>query len=358
MAEKKKQERVAGYKRPKQKFKSLLVARLLMSQADADNGVNMEDITDHLALYGIEAERRSIYRDIREFQELLELEDSIDCVERDKLNYRFEYSREHDGYIATQRPADFDELKLLAACVHSTKFITKTQAKHLLDTIQDIASANQADELKAGEFITERVKTPNTQMMRSITTINEAIRKKKQIKFQYLQYTLEDKENPKPRRKGDMYQLSPHAMLINDGNYYLLAYVEKNKKIRHYRVDRMKNVDICQEPRLGDDVFSKADFQNYTQRVFSMYSGRLETVRIRCINPLLDTMIERFGKGIQVGYAPHDERHFVVSAPVEVSPPFFGWLCGFGNRVKILSPANVVEEYHDFLVNISQMYEK
>lgn len=209
MIEKKKQERVAGYKRPKQKFKSLLVARLLMSQADADNGVNMEDITDHLALYGIEAERRSIYRDIREFQELLELEDSIDCVERDKLNYRFEYSREHDGYIATQRPVDFDELKLLASCVHSTKFITKTQAKHLLDTIQDFASANQADELKEGEFITERVKTPNSQMMRSITTINEAIRKNGKSSSSTSNTHWKIRKIPSPGERGICTNLAP-----------------------------------------------------------------------------------------------------------------------------------------------------
>ena len=33
-----------------------------------------------------------------------------------------------------------------------------------------------------------------------------------------------------------------------------------------------------------------------------------------------------------------DEHYFSITAPIEVSDQFFGWVLGFGNDVKILKP--------------------
>ncbi len=66
-----------------------------------------------------------------------------------------------------------------------------------------------------------------------------------------------------------------------------------------------------------------------------MYGGKKKIVTIRFINLLLDTAVERFGtKGVQ--YSKVDDRHFKVTAEVEVSDQFFGWLLGFGKRAKLL----------------------
>ena len=87
-----------------------------------------------------------------------------------------------------------------------------------------------------------------------------------------------------------------------------------------------------------------------------MCGGRQQRVSILFINPLLDTAIERFGTGKDVFYRPEDEKHFVVTADLEISDQFYGWLCGFGKRVKILSPATAAEEYKAYLEKISTMY--
>ena len=140
------------------------------------------------------------------------------------------------------------------------------------------------------------------------------------------------------------------------GNYYLLAFDDKSQDIRTYRVDRMKNVQAIDEPRDGVDVFAKIDMKSYTRRVFSMFGGEEKRVSIRFINPLLDTAIERFGTGKDVFYSPDDERHFVVTADVEISDQFFAWVCGFGKRAKIIWPEDVVNKMGKFLSGISNMY--
>ena len=73
------------------------------------------------------------------------------------------------------------------------------------------------------------------------------------------------------------------------------------------------------------------------------------------LNQLLDTAIERFGtKGIT--YAKADNSHFTVAPEVELSDQFFAWLCGFGNKVKIIGPDFVIEEFMAYLDKIRGMY--
>jgi hypothetical protein len=37
---------------------------------------------------------------------------------------------------------------------------------------------------------------------------------------------------------------------------------------------------------------------------------------------------------------------------------FFGWLCGFGNKAKLLSPSPVIEEFEKHLSKIQGLYQR
>ena len=89
------------------------------------------------------------------------------------------------------------------------------------------------------------------------------------ITFQYLKYSVSDMSKQVARRKGDRYKISPFQLLINDGNYYLLAFDDYSKKMRTYRVDRMRDIRFTGEPRDGDEEFKQIDLKTYTKRVLS-----------------------------------------------------------------------------------------
>lgn len=76
---------------------------------------------------------------------------------------------------------------------------------------------------------------------------------------------------------------------------------------------------------------------------------------IRFVSSLLDTAVERFGR-YNVSYSRSDDHHFNVSADVEISDQFFGWLCGFGTKAKLFSPNSVVEQYKEYLQKILSKY--
>ena len=53
-----------GFMRKGQKYKSLLVWQVLLKRSDEEHPLSVDDIQDHLRMYGVETERRSIYRDM------------------------------------------------------------------------------------------------------------------------------------------------------------------------------------------------------------------------------------------------------------------------------------------------------
>ena len=135
-----------------------------------------------------------------------------------------------------------------------------------------------------------------------------------------------------------------------------MAFDNATQDMRTYRVDRMKTVNLENEPRDGEETFKKIDMKTYTQRVFSMYGGEKKVVRLRFINPLLDTVMDRFRPAGDTVYTKADKSHFVVTTEVEISEQFFSWLCGFGNRVRIETP-EVAEAYAAHLNKIKKLYE-
>lgn len=52
-----------------------------------------------------------------------------------------------------------------------------------------------------------------------------------------------------------------------------------------------------------------------------------------------------------------DDRHFSITAPVEISDQFYGWVLGFGKKAKILKPQKVVDGFTEYLDKIRNMYE-
>ena len=346
-----------GGKRQGQKFKSLLVWQYLLKHTDEDHAVSSEAIKEHLREYGITADRHSIARDVEALNDLFAIDMDAEIDDRDRLNYEIIYDASKRGYKVVCRPYDFEELRLLAECVRASKFISKSQEDHLLTAIEDLCSESQIEELHNEVYLVGRNKTSNKHIMRSMLKINRAIKAKCKISFKYLKYTLNDRSTQVARRGGKDYIRSPYKLLINDGNYYLLAYDSDKESMMTYRLDRMKEVEIKHEPRDGAAVYDKIDMRTYTQRVFSMFGGEDKFVSIRFTNDLLDTAVERFGNGSEVFYRPDDKGHFVVSAHVEISKQFYAWVCGFHIKAQIINPPEVVEGMKNFLNEISNRYE-
>lgn len=336
-------------KSEKQKLKILYVAKFFLENSDENHAVTANDILDYLKEEcSIEAERRSIYRDI--------------AILRD------EFGMDIDGgaggkYRLMSRQFDQNDLRILAECVHAAKFISASKAKELVETIGEFGSIYQSESLQQEVFLIDRVKTTQKGIFNTISTINRAMAKRldgkphkpQKISFKYMVHTIDDINSMVEKHHGKLYKVSPYKLLINDGNYYLLAYDSHSWEMRTYRVDRMKDVEILPEPCDGQRAFEQIDLQTYTQRVFSMFGGEKKTVSMQFENSLLDSVIDRFGTK-NASYSKVDDKHFSVSVEVELSNQFYSWLLQFGEKAKITHPKAVVNKMRKFLENMVSQY--
>ena len=313
-------------------------------------------------MYGIETERRSIYRDIKALQELLDLDFESDIEDRERLGYEIGYTRKQpSGYMITQRPYSFDDVMLLAECINSAKFISAEQAAGLREMLGGFCSEAQEARLLDEVYNIDRVKTPNTEVIYTLSTLNEAIKNRHKISFNYMKYTVENRKQQTARRRGTRYTLSPYSLLINDGNYYALSYDARRKRLIPYRIDRMSDVKELNEEQEGYELYRQTDMKTYTRRVFGMFGGEKERVLIRFTNDMIDTVVDRFGPGAEdntVYYRPEGKTHFVLSADIEISNQFFSWICGFHKKAKIIGPPKVITQFQAFLSDISERYNE
>lgn len=359
-------------KQTNQKLKAYVVLQYLLKYSDENHVATAFDLIEFLKEMGISAERRSVYKDIEEInkvalmmEEECSVEEAEEMLEDDEDGERklVIYDKSKKGFYVRQRHFDLNDIRLLAECVYSAKFMEESKAKKLVDVVCEFVSEYQAEKIRHNAFLTDRVKTNNKSVLSNISTINEAMSKEiegekhipEKITFKYLKYSLDSMGKQVERRQGAKYCVSPYQLLINDGNYYLLAFDDYAKDMRTYRVDRMKNVSYTGIPREGEEIFRKIDLKTYTKRVFSMYGGEEKRIVLRFINPLLDTAVDRFGTK-DVVYSKVDDTHFSVSTHVEISDQFFGWLLGFGKKAKILAPDDVVEQFKTYIERVRDMY--
>ena len=141
-------------------------------------------------------------------------------------------------------------------------------------------------------------------------------------------------------------------MIYTDDNYYLLAFHTQKQEFRHYRVDRMDKVEKTMYDREGREAFANVDMAEYTKYTFSMYRGDKQPVTMRFTNDMVDAVMDRFGRDVLM--LKVDDRHFEVTAVVSVSPQFFGWVFGLGNKVEIIRPDNVRQKMKEALECVSK----
>ena len=370
-------EMMAKGKQSDQKMKPYLVYEYLMRYSDANHVVSANEVVGYLQECGISAERRSIYKDIEEINKALlltqrdgygipraETVEEAEKLLQDDKEKTIIYDAHRKGFYVRKRHYKVDDIRLLAECVYSAKFIDEKRAKRLANVVCDLVSEHYAEDIKRDAFLVDRVKTDNTEIYEIVSKINAAMSRKRnkkahvpeKIRFKYLKYTIQNGVKRAERRSGAWYIVSPYKLLISDGFYYLMGYDEKMKKILNYRIDRITDVELIGEARSGEEEFKALDMESYLNEHFSMYHGKKEHVTLRAVNTLLDTFVDRFGTR-NVIYTTDDERHFTARVSVSVSEQFYGWLCGLGSKVKILSPDNVREDFRAYIFKIQRLYD-
>lgn len=327
-------------KSPKQKQKLLYLARYFMEKTDENHVVSTPQLIAYLEANDIKAERKSIYDDIETLTEF-----GFDIVRT---------GGPKGGYFLASRNFELAEVKLLVDLVQAAKFITTKKSRELIKKLEQQVSSFDAKALHRQVVVSDRGKAINENIYYSVDMIYEAIAKNRKVRYHYFEWDIN--KEMKLRKNGDFYEVSPWLLIWDHENYYLIAYDEEAKTMKHYRVDKMLHLAISDQERVGKAEFDNLNVSELSKRTFGMFAGEKRTVSLLCSKALTGVMIDRFGK--EVALREFDEEHVLARADVEVSPQFFGWLSGFGNQVKIHAPKDVALDYEGYLKKILKLYQE
>ena len=129
---------------------------------------------------------------------------------------------------------------------------------------------------------------------------------------------------------------------------------EKSEIVKHYRVDKIKHLNIEKAKRNGESIFQNFDMEKFSAGTFGMFGGKETPVRMEFENRFVGVVLDRFGQDVML--IPRDEKHFSMQTHISVSAKFVGRLASLGSGAVIISPENVRREYISFMKNTLMNY--
>lgn len=319
-----------------QKLKLLYIKDYLERFSSEANPVSAGALISYLETQGISCERKSIYRDIEALREF-----GMDVQKRDGNG---------GGFFVDTRAFELPELKLLVDAVQSSRFLTEKKSRALVSKLCKLCSQDEERLLRREVAVAGRVKSMNESIYYNVDAIQEAIAANRKISFRYFDWDL--RHQKKYREKS--YEASPYALLWENDNYYLIAFTQTHG-ITHFRVDRMERILALSTSRDRCLELEGRQMTGYSKKVFQMFRGQTQMVKLRFHRSLINVVYDRFGPDCLL--IPDGEDYFTFTEVVEVSPMFLSWVMGFGSKAKILHPQSAAEACRALAREVAAEYE-
>ena len=309
------------------KLRLLYIYKLLLEETDENHMLSTEQIRAALKeRWNMDAHRITVSDDIQLLQMV--------GVEIGK------YESTQNKYWMISRPLEQAELKILTDAVASSKVITKKKSQELMNRIASLGSPYKRDELVRNICPEDRVKGKNEASIYNVDIINEAINLKRKIAFRYFRYDANKRKTLK--NNGEAYTFSPYSLVWNGDYYYVVGWSDKHGGIGSFRVDRIdKTAEMLDVP--AEPIPKGFRVSKYIKENYHMFSGPVQEVDLLCDGDVMDAIIDRFGYDVKTEL--QDDGRFIAHVSVGVSSVFYGWVFGFGGKVKIAAPEDVAEGY-------------
>lgn len=96
------------------------------------------------------------------------------------------------------------------------------------------------------------------------------------------------------------------------------------------------------------------DVSDYVKSTFHMYTGNEDWIKIRFHNELVNVIIDKFGKEVEM--KQDGEDCFIVSTKAKVSEGLRARVLSLGRKAQVLSPAHLVEDVRTEIQLMQQLY--
>lgn len=321
-----------------QKIRLLHLCRILFQETDRDHGLTMPQILLRLEDLGVTAERKAIYRDLAALQDF--------GLQVEKLPvFPVEYA-------LVERGVSQGDCALIIDAIQGCPFLTKRKSQDLVRIVKKMVSKEQAKRLDKRVHLQRRISSQFDSVFGNVNVIQRALSENRKLEFRVYSYGLDKK--PQVSSGPSPIVLTPVELVYSDSLYHLIGYNDQQRDFNIFRVDRMQQLHVSKQKAEKNDAIAPFDIEEYTARVFGMFSGEPVYATLRAKPHLMGDIIDRFGEDVRLRVLPDNIIH--VYERVVQTPAFYGWVARFGDQIMIEGPPSLRKGYAEFIRQIHRVY--
>jgi predicted DNA-binding transcriptional regulator YafY len=323
------------------KITIIAILDILNKYSDGDNRLSAQRIIDLLwQNYNIKIDRKAVKRNL---MVLVGFGYPIEYNEISKKNSQGEEENIYkDWYI--EHKFDPSELRLLIDSLLFSKHIPYSQCRDLIEKLVSLSNKYFEADVHYIHNLTDTLPR-NKEVLLTIEVLNEAIRKKKQVAFNYREYDTNKERRLKTDKNGEvlLYKRSPYQMVATNGRYYLICSSDKHKDLANYRIDRIVNIELLKKEKARPLSEIKGaehglNLPKHMAEHIYMYSGEGIRVKFLAHRSIMDDLVDWFGFDFDV--REKDAETIEISVIVN-EDAMFNWAMQYGGRVEVLSPKSL-----------------
>ncbi len=306
------------------KASTLCILKILQEHASAEHPLTQNEIIRRLSDdYGVEIARNAVGRNLSQLKEL-----------------GYDIQTVAGGSYYTP---DFDDAELLVLMdsVLTSRYIPASDAQRLIEKLAALSNKFFRKKLPHVYLASDWPHQRNRQFFLNLELIGEAVKERRQLKFQYNRVGTDGFLHP---ARGRLDRVHPFELVCSNAQYYLIAGHRGFDNLRHYRVDRMTEIEILDAPaRPVTQIsgFEKGlDLAKYCRSHSFMYGGEPERVVMRMPQASAGDVTDAFGSAVSM--EPLDEDTMKVTVFAAASGMRF-FALQFAGVCEVLEPKHLRE---------------
>ena len=296
----------------------LMILQVLWECSDPEHPMTQEQIRKELAVRGLELDRKAVHRHLEKLMEWDGV--TINCDKRNGLE-----SQVGTNFFINERPFTDADLRVMIDSLSANPSIDKKTTRELIDRVASLSSRHFKKKLLHLDFMTQRGKTENRELLDTVGQIEQAIAAGKKITYTGIRRDTDGQRIFSPRRV----KVSPVQILFKDQKYYLLFIRKRNGEtvLDTITLDRICNIEIEDEKAIDIHTLPEykhgMDYDNLLREHPDLrrIKARTELCTFQCPPSCLDIIRAHFGTDLRVTPVTltfHEELRSGEISPLEI----------------------------------------
>lgn len=342
-------------KQPK-KMLIINILDILNKYTDANHRLSQKDIVEILERdYEMVVDRKAVKRNL---MNLLDFGYDIEYTE--KVRYGKNGEEESvltDWYI--ERDFSDAELRLMIDSLLFSKNIPVSQCKELIGKIEGLSNKYFRSKVRHVQNLAED-RPQNPEMFYIIEILDEAIEKGRKVEFNYTDYGIDKKRHFRVDTAGKRrkYLINPYQMVATNGKYYLICNVDKYEEVSHFRIDRIKNIKLLDEPvkphRQVKGIENGLNLPKHMAEHIYMFAGESKVITLRASKWMAGEFVDWFGNGVTFKETTNDE---IIATVTANEMAIKCWVMQYMPNVRVISPQSLVDSVKSDLKSALSAYD-